>query len=93
MALVDNYSYANNPIVVAQVTAAIYAAAANVYAESTAVTGHVNRALYATEVVNGRINLQPLIYLVVAFAALTPASTDTAVNNAVAAQWSLFAGA
>ena len=93
MALTDDYNAALNPIVQAQVTSAFYITASNVYSESAQTAGHTTRAAFATEVANGKVNWQALIAATVAFGSLTSTSTDATVNNAVAALWSMFAGA
>lgn len=92
MALIDDYAAAQDPRVIAQVTAAIYAEAQNVYVE-TGVTNHAARAVFATKVVTGQQNFTPLILSACAFASLTSASSDTTVNNSVASLWNLWAGA
>lgn len=92
MALIDNFAAAQDPRVISQVTSAIYLEAETVYTES-GVTNHAARAVFATKVVTGLQNLTPLILSACAFASLTAASTDTTVNNAVAALWNLWAGA
>ncbi len=93
MALIDDYAAAQDPRVIAQVTAAIYSIAANVYSEVSTTPGHPSRALFATEVVTGKQQMSPLILSACAFATLTSASTDTAVTNAVSALWSMWAQA
>lgn len=93
--LADAYSAATHPYVQAQVTAAIYAAAANVYGEAGTVSGHASRAALARNVTTGAQSLIPLVYSVCAFASLASDTTnsDTTVNNAVAALWNMWAGA
>lgn len=93
MAFTDDYAASQNPIVQAQVQMAFLAGAANVYSESTSTPGHTTRAAFATEVSTGKVPWQPLVMTVVAFASLTPTSTDAVVSNAVASLWSQFAGA
>lgn len=92
MALIDTFAAAQDPRVISQVTSAIYLQAENVYVE-TGVTNHAARAVFATKIVTGLQNLQPLILSACAFATLTAQSTDAAVSNAVAALWNLWAGA
>lgn len=93
MALIDDYNASLNPTVQAQVSLALYAAAANVYSEVNTTPGHAARAAFATKLTTGQQSLTPLILATIAFASLTVVSPDTAVNNAVAALWSMFAGA
>jgi len=92
MALADDYAASLDPRVIAQVTAAIYTEAQNVETEGTGVTGHTTRAAFATKVVTGQQNLQPLILSACAFGSLNAASTDTTVNNTVATLWNLWSG-
>jgi hypothetical protein len=93
MALPDNYAASLDPRVISQVTAAIYLEAQTVYTEASPPANHPARAAFATNVVTGKVNLQPLILSACCFASLTAASTDTTVNNAVAALWNTWAGA
>lgn len=93
MGLIDDYAAAQDPRVIAQVTAAIYAAAENVYTESSTVTNHAGRAAFATKIATGEQNLQPLILSACSFAGLNSTSTDQTVQNAVAALWGLWAQA
>jgi hypothetical protein len=54
---------------------------------------HTARAAFANQVAGGQVNLAPLILDACSFAALTAASTDTAVSNAVASLWNEWAAA
>ncbi|MHB1950241.1 MAG: hypothetical protein ACYCQK_02050 [Acidiferrobacteraceae bacterium] len=92
MALIDDYAASLDPRVIAQVTAAIHAAAANVYGEASTVTGHTTRAAFANKVATGQVQLQPLILDACSFASLSAASTDSTVSNAVSALWNEWAG-
>jgi hypothetical protein len=92
MAFTDDYTASLNPIVQAQVRAAFYAAAVNVFGE-TPPSDHTQRVLFGTNVLNGNVNWLSLTLGVCAFAHLTTASSDTTVSNAVAAMWSAFSGA
>lgn len=93
MAYPDEYAASLDPRIISQVTAAIYSYAATVYTESNPPTNHAARAAFATKVVGGNVNLQPLILSACSFASLAAASTDVAVGNAVASLWNLWAGA
>jgi hypothetical protein len=93
MALADEYAAALDPRVQGQVSAAILAAAQNIYVEASPPANHPARAAFATKVILGQVALQPLIFSTCAFASLTAASTDTTVNNAVATLWNTWAGA
>ncbi len=92
MALLDDYAAAQDPRVIAQVIAGIYAYLETMYAE-TGVTNHAARAIFGTKVATGQQNLTPLILTACSFGSLTAASTDVAVGNAIAALWNLWAGA
>jgi hypothetical protein len=92
MALIDDYAASLDPRVVAQVQAAIYQVAQSVYTEGTGVTGHTTRAAFATKIVTGQEQFQPLILSACSFANLSAASTDTTVTNAVSALWNMWAG-
>lgn len=92
MALVDNWAAAQDPRVIAQLTAAIYGYLQNVESEATATPSHSNRLVLANKIAIGLQPLQPLILSACCFGALSAASTDTTVNNAVATLWNLWAG-
>jgi hypothetical protein len=93
MGLADDYAASLDPRVIAQVSAAILAAAQNIYTEASPPANHPARAVLATKVMLGQISLQPLIFTACAFASLTAASTDITVNNAVATLWNTWAAA
>jgi hypothetical protein len=92
MALADDFTAANDPRVIAQVTAAIYANLQNIESEAPATNGHANRLVLAKTIALGQQPLQPLIFSAVCFGSLTISSTDTAVSNAVATLWNLWSG-
>ena len=97
MSLADDYAASLDPRVISQVTAAIYAFAETVDNEVNTTPNHAVRVTLANLIVTGQKALPPLVTHVCCFAHVTGLSTaptsDTTVNNAVAACWNLWAGA
>lgn len=86
----DNYAASLDPRMQASITAAIYAYAQQIYG-----TGDAGDKAFATKVVSGIVNLQPLIASACSYASLTALSTapssDTTINATVATLWPMWA--
>lgn len=93
MAYIDQYQLLSNELFVDRFAVALVKAAGNIYNEGAQVTAHAARAQLARQVAQSPQVYASQFALTGIAQGLTQASLDSDIDNSIASNWNMFAGA